>query len=89
LGRTLVADAWNDVRRLRATLAAWQRAGVSSDAASPLSRLERLVRVRVEPGLVEGLAPTDARAPAEEARAVGDEELAAELDARSRAAAYR
>ena len=70
-------------------MTAWQDAGVSPDAATPLARLERLVRVRVDPALLDELAAADAHDLAGEARAIGDEDFATELEARSRANAYR
>jgi hypothetical protein len=89
LGRTLIADAWNDERRLRATLAAWTRAGVGANRAAPLARLEKLVRIRIDPTIVATLPVADARALADEARVIGDEALASELEAKSRSSAYR
>jgi hypothetical protein len=89
LGRTLVADAWSDRARLRATLTAWNRVGVGGSTASPLGRLEKLVRVRIEPRDIERVSSADARALADEARLLGDEDLATELDARARTTAYR
>jgi hypothetical protein len=89
LGRTLIADAWNDDRRLRATLGAWQRAGVGADKTAPLAKLERLVRVRIDPRILDAIPSADARDLADEARMIGDETLASELDARGRASAYR
>jgi hypothetical protein len=89
LGRTLVVDAWDDERRLRATLGAWSRAGVGSNPSAPLARLERLVRVRIDPSILDQIPAADARELADEARVIGDEALASELDARGRSSAYR
>lgn len=85
LGRTLVADAWNEPERLVAIERAWDRAGIRH---GPLSRLGTLVRIRVDGARIEDLSTPEARALSDEARAIGDDELAAELEARSRAA-YR
>jgi len=86
LGRALLADAWDDPERLRAIHAAWARAGVSH---GPLARMAALTRVRIDAGALEQVAARDARDLADEARAIGDEALAAELDARGRPTAYR
>jgi hypothetical protein len=89
LGRTVVAEAWGDPARLAALQAAWDRAGVS---AGPLSRLRVLVRIRLDAGHLDALGAMGAQAARElsdEARAIGDDELASELDARGRPAAYR
>jgi hypothetical protein len=86
LGRTLLADAWNDPWRLQAIHGAWSRAGVEH---GPLARLSRLVQLRIDERALDRLEPPAARDLADEARAVGDDALAAELDARSRPNAYR
>jgi hypothetical protein len=86
LGRTLVADAWNDSGRLAAIQRAWDQAGVS---AGPLARLRSLVRIRLDASRIEAIETPEARELSDEARAIGDDELASELDARSRPAAYR
>ena len=86
LGRKVVADAWNDLPRLAAIQAAWDHAGVTD---GPLARLRGLVRLRLDAGRIEILETPEARDLSDEARAIGDDELAAELDARSRPAAYR
>ena len=86
LGRTLVADAWHDPQRLASIQAAWDDAGVNG---GPLARLRSLMRVRLDAGRIEALDTPEARALSDEARAIGDEDLASELDARSRPAAYR
>jgi hypothetical protein len=85
LGRTLVRDAWNDPARLDAIQKAWEAAGVEG---GPLLRLRSLMRIRLDAGQIEAVDTPEARALSDEARAIGDDELAAELDARSRAA-YR
>ncbi len=86
LGRTLVADAWNDLPRLAAIQSAWDRAGVTG---GPLARLRALVQLRLDRARIETIETPEARDLSDEARAIGDEELAAELDARSRPAPYR
>jgi hypothetical protein len=86
LGRTVVADAWHDPGRLAAIQEAWVQAGVN---AGSLSRLHTLVRIRLDVGHLDTVETPEARELSEEARAIGDDELAAELDARSRPAPYR
>jgi hypothetical protein len=86
LGRTVVTDAWNDPARLAAIQRAWDRAGIR---AGPLSTLRSLVRIRLDAQRIEEVATPDARELSDEARAIGDDELASELDARSRPTAYR
>ncbi len=86
LGRTVVADAWHDPGRLAAIQGAWEQAGVN---AGSLSRLRTLVRIRLDVGHLDTLPTPEARELSDEARAIGDDELASELDARSRAAPYR
>ncbi|MFT3774746.1 MAG: hypothetical protein QM820_56065 [Minicystis sp.] len=86
LGRTLLADAWDDPQRLRAIHAAWTQAGVKH---GPLARLSTLTRLRIDTRALDAVDPPEARELADEARALGDDALAAELDMRSRPAAYR
>jgi hypothetical protein len=86
LGRTVIADAWNDPVRLRAIGAAWERAGV---VRGPLGRLLGLVRLRIDTRGLDEIEVPEARELSDEARAIGDDELASELDARSRPNAYR
>jgi hypothetical protein len=89
LGRALIADSWHQLDRLRAIQIEWDRAGISSDADSPLARLHRLTHLRIDARLLEGVSVIEARALSTEARAVGDEDLAADLEARARESAYR
>jgi hypothetical protein len=89
LGRAVVSDAWSDAKRLCAIDAAWEEAGVGLDQESALSRLRALVKLRARGGDVSALGPAEARVVAEEARAIGDEELAAELEVHGRGGAYR
>ncbi len=86
LWRTVVSEAWHDPDRLAALQAAWDRAGVSR---GPLSRLRTLVRIRLDADHIDDLHTPEARELSDEARAIGDDALASELDARSRPAAYR
>jgi hypothetical protein len=86
LGRTVVSEAWNDRTRLTAIQSAWERAGVRR---GPLSRLSTLVRIRLDEGQLDRVPTPEARELSDEARAIGDDALAAELDARARPAAYR
>jgi hypothetical protein len=58
LGRTVVADAWNDLPRLAAIQAAWDRAGVTG---GPLARLRGLVRIRLDAGRIEAIETPEAR----------------------------
>jgi hypothetical protein len=86
LGRAVVTDAWNDPDRLVAIQRAWEHAGVKD---GPLLRLRSLVRIRIDADCMEDLPGAEARELSDEARAIGDEELASELAARSRPTAYR
>jgi hypothetical protein len=86
IGRATVAHAWSDPDKLAAIERALDRAGVE---AGPLARLRGLVRIRQGGQRIEALRPPEARELSDEARAMGDEELASELDARARPTAYR
>jgi hypothetical protein len=86
LGRTLIMDAWGNDARVFAILSAWQRAGITH---GPLARLSTLMRVRIDTSLLDEIDPPVARELADEARAIGDDGLASELDARARITAYR
>lgn len=89
LGRALLKDAWSDETRLSAIDAAWEREGIGLDHEGPLPRLRALLRVRSVGGDVSAIGPAKARGLAEEAEAIGDEELAADLIAHSRTGSYR
>lgn len=89
LGRTVVSEAWNDPARLLAIYEAWERAGLHHDRKGSLGRLQRLTRLRVDTGAIDELRAEEARDLSDEARAIGDDDLASELDARSRLSAYR
>lgn len=84
LGRAVIADAWRDDDRLRAIDSAWEGAGVDASGIDTLPRLRRLVRVRVDPSALDSITAGDARELSDEARAVGDDDLAGELDYRAR-----
>ncbi len=84
LGRAVIADAWRDPDRLGAIDRAWGEAGVDADGTGTLPVLRRLVRVKVDAEALDAVAPADARALSDEARAIGDDDLAGELDYRAR-----
>jgi hypothetical protein len=86
LGRLAIKGAWANEVRLGKIDDAWSEAGVLREGEGSLSRLRRLVEIRlVEEGQtsekIAALAPPEKRPLAEEARLVGDEELARSLEA--------
>lgn len=89
LGRVLIAEAWNEPARLRGIQADWSTKGVAPDQDNALSRLHRLTRLRIDLRLLDNVGAAEARALSTEARAVGDEDFAADLEARARESAYR
>ena len=89
LGRTAIAESWHRPDRLRAIETEWDRAGIAPDQDCTLARLQRLARLRIDVRLLDGVSAIEARALSTEARAVGDEDLAADLEARARQSAYR
>jgi hypothetical protein len=89
LGRAMIADAWNVPERLRAIDHAWERAGIAHDPGGILSRLQKLARIRVDARLLEQIQALEARELSNEARAIGDDDLAADLDARAHPRPYR
>lgn len=89
LGRALVSVAWSNAIRLRAIDDAWSRAGVGTRCEGPLGRLRKLMRVRMDGSAIDVIDPDDARTLSSEARAIGDEDLAVELESRGRFNAYR
>lgn len=89
LGRMMVAQAWSDADRLRKIDATWATAGVTPGTKDALPRLRAIVRLRIDTSTIEGLETWEAKSLADEARAVGDEALAADLESKSRAAPYR
>lgn len=90
LARSVVSRTWSSTARLAAVDRAWAEAGVLASRDDVLGRLRRLVRVRVDPALVDELPPREAALLAEEARAMDDGELAARLRARAaRSRGYR
>lgn len=89
LGRVVLADAWRSPARIEAIERAWRsalRGGATSEA---LSRLLSLSRLRLLPDALEALDPAEARALSAEAWAIGEQELAAALEARARLGIYR
>lgn len=88
LGRVVITDAWGDPARLKAIDAAWEEQGAAGEPGAPLGRLHRLVRLRLG-DRVDALPVEDARALCDEARAIGDDGLALELEARARSSTYR
>jgi hypothetical protein len=89
LGRAVIADAWHQPERLRAIHAAWGSAGIAPEHDGTLGRLHRLTRLRIDERLLDGVGAIEARTLSSEARAVGDEDLAADLESRARESAYR
>ena len=89
LGRALIKDAWSDTTRLSAIDGAWNDAGISLDRVGTLPKLRVLIRIRAFGDEVGSLGPAQARGLAEEARSIGDEELAADLDVQARSGFYR
>jgi len=86
LGRLVITDAWNAPLRLKKITQAW---GTSEATGASLSRLTQVARFRLNPAALEEVTRDEAGALAEEARAIGDEGLATELDAMVRVHAYR
>lgn len=90
LGRSVVTRAWSSTPRLAAIDRAWAEAGVLGSRDDVLGRLRRLLRVRLDPTLIDELPPREAELLAEEARGVADDELAARLRIRAaRSRGYR
>lgn len=89
LGRAVLAESWSEPERLRVIQTEWESAGITPDQDGALARLHRLTRLRIDVRLLEDVSATEARALSTEARAVGDEDLAADLEARARENAYR
>lgn len=89
LGRVVIADAWNEPARLRVIEATWDRQGIAPDQDGVLARLHRLTHLRIDERLLDGVGAAEARALSSEARALGDEDFAADLEARARESAYR
>lgn len=89
LGRVVIAEAWNEPARLRVIQIAWDTRGIVPDQDGALARLHRLTRLRIDERLLDGLDADEARTLSSEARAVGDEDFAANLESRARGRAYR
>ena len=84
LGRAILAAAWTNPARLRVIELVWHKAGVDLDGRTTLTRLRRLVRIRTGQQDLDQLTSEEARALSEDARALGDEELAADLTLQAR-----
>ncbi len=89
LGRTVIAESWHQPDRLHAIRTEWESAGIAPDQDSAFARLQRLTHLRIDVRLLDSISAIEARALSTEARAVGDEDLAADLEARARESAYR
>lgn len=89
LGRVVIAEAWNTPESLRDIQADWGSRGVAPDQDGTLARLHRLTRLRIDERLLDDVGAAEARVLSDEARAVGDEDLAADLEARAHESAYR
>ncbi|MFO0588925.1 MAG: hypothetical protein U0441_15350 [Polyangiaceae bacterium] len=89
LGRAIVASAWADPERLASIDHAWGSQGVTADGREPMPRLRAIVRLRFDTSAIEKLTPDEATALADEARAIGDEGLAADLVSHVRQQPYR
>jgi hypothetical protein len=89
LGRAMVTDAWNEPERLRVIHATWEDEGIAADQDGTLARLHRLTRLRIDARFLDDVGAAEARALSSEARAVGDEDFAADLEARAHDSAYR
>jgi hypothetical protein len=82
LGRLAVESAWTSEHRLVLIDRAWEKAGIAPGVGGALPRLRLLVALKLA-SAEAAAAPTDpaeASALAEEARAVGDERLALDLE---------
>lgn len=84
IGRAIVADAWSSPERLRVIDSAWTEAGIDLHGERALTRLRRLVRVRIGQREIAELATAEAQDLSDDARAIGDEELAVELEIQAR-----
>lgn len=86
LGRLVLENAWQSPLRLFKIDDAWRLAGVGLDGASNLSCLRRLIGLRLSQAEIEdaSLSRDELAVLAIEARAIGDEKLARELDVASR-----
>ena len=89
LGRVMLSAAWDQRERLLAIENAWEAAGIGTVGDHALERLRRLLRVRLDERRIAELGHDEATELREEAEAVGDTTLAAELVLRSRSGTYR
>ena len=89
LGRAVITSAWSEPERLRVIHADWENKGIAVDQSGTLARLHRLARLRIDARFLDDVGAAEARALSSEARAVGDEDFAADLEARAHGRAYR
>lgn len=89
LGRALVTAAWNNPETLRTLENTWAENGVTTGLRLPMPRLRAIVRVRINESPIEALESWEAKELADEARAVGDESLATDLESHARQIPYR
>lgn len=89
LGRVAIASAWHDPVRLGKIVDAWSAFGAREDGREGLPRLRCLADMRIkegglEPLIDERLDDDELAALAVEARAIGDEDFARELESERR-----
>lgn len=89
LGRAIVSAAWSDAERLRVLDRRWAAQSVTDGANESVPRLRALMRLRIDTGAIATISADDAKDLADEARAIGDESLAAELEQQAHPAVYR
>lgn len=91
LGRLMLSRAWQQEGRLASIDAAWAEAGVDREAKGALPRLRKLLSLRVFPDgpAASTMTREEARDLALEARAVGDEQLAHEIEVEAELRAQR
>jgi hypothetical protein len=89
LGRAVITEAWSAPERLRVIHADWENKGIAADQDGTLARLHRLTRLRIDARFLDDVGAAEARMLSSEARAVGDEDFAADLEARAHDSAYR
>lgn len=90
LGRTVLASAWTSPERLSRILEAWEaEGGLCDDGLGRLAVLGQIALAGNADSVLSHLGAEEARLLSVEARAVGDMQLAAELETRAHAHAYR
>lgn len=90
LGRLVLASAWNEPDRMRLILQNWkEQGGLCEDGLGNLLVLGQLALAGTLEADDVHLSSEEARLLAEEAQAVGDADLAAELSEKARIQAYR